>query len=114
MRSDDTKNDKPYFVITDENNFIEIMKDPIKFIKDNLQLHGGSLFKREDYNKTLNNFNKLGTWQSINMISETNDKEKKRANLCDDRIFKDYYKLTKLYDYCTPLHWLIDICRMYT
>ncbi|MEY2811428.1 MAG: hypothetical protein RI991_423 [Bacteroidota bacterium] len=48
-----------------------------KFIKDNLQLHGGSLFKREDYNKTLNNFNKLGTWQSINMISETNDKEKK-------------------------------------
>ena len=26
-----------------------------------------------------------------------NDKEKKRANLCDDRIFKDYYKLTKLY-----------------
>ena len=33
MRSDDTKNDKPYFVITDENNFIEIMKDPIKFIK---------------------------------------------------------------------------------
>jgi outer membrane protein assembly factor BamA len=48
-----------------------------KFITDNLQLHSGSLFKREDYNKTLNNFNKLGTWQSINMISETNDKEKK-------------------------------------
>ena len=48
-----------------------------KFIKDNIQLHNGSLFKREDYNKTLNNFNKLGTWQSINMISETNDKDKK-------------------------------------
>ena len=48
-----------------------------KFIKDNLQLQTGTLFKREDYNKTLNNFNKLGTWQSINMISETNDKEKK-------------------------------------
>jgi outer membrane protein assembly factor BamA len=48
-----------------------------KFIKDNLQLQSGSLFKREDYNKTLNNFNKLGTWQSINIISETNDKEKK-------------------------------------
>ena len=48
-----------------------------KFIKDNIQLQPGSLYKREDYNKTLNNFNKLGTWQSINMISETNDKEKK-------------------------------------
>lgn len=48
-----------------------------KFIKDNIQLQSGALFKREDYNKTLNNFNKLGTWQSINMISESNDKEKK-------------------------------------
>jgi outer membrane protein assembly factor BamA len=48
-----------------------------KFIKDNIQLQPGSLYKRDDYNKTLNNFNKLGTWQSINMISETNDKEKK-------------------------------------
>lgn len=48
-----------------------------KFIKDNIQLQSGTLFKREDYNKTLNNFNKLGTWQSINMISESNDKEKK-------------------------------------
>lgn len=48
-----------------------------KFIKDNIQLQPGSLFKRDDYNRTLNNFNKLGTWQSINMISETNDKEKK-------------------------------------
>ena len=48
-----------------------------KFIIDNIQLQTGNLFKREDYNRTLNNFNKLGTWQSINMTSETDDIEKK-------------------------------------
>jgi hypothetical protein len=48
-----------------------------QFIRDNVQLSPGSLFKREDYNKTLNNFNKLGTWQSINMVADANDKEKK-------------------------------------
>lgn len=48
-----------------------------KFIKDNIQLKPGELFKREDYNRTLNNFNKLGTWQSINMLAETNDTTKK-------------------------------------
>ena len=48
-----------------------------QFIRDNVQLSPGSLFKREDYNKTLNNFNKLGTWQSINMVADANDQEKK-------------------------------------
>jgi len=47
-----------------------------QFIKDNILLQPGNVFRREEYNKTLNNFNKLGTWQSINMVSETNDKEK--------------------------------------
>lgn len=47
------------------------------FIKNNIQLKPGALFKRDDYNKTLNNFNKLGTWQSINMITETNDTTKR-------------------------------------
>jgi outer membrane protein assembly factor BamA len=48
-----------------------------QFIRDNVQLTPGSMFKREDYNKTLNNFNKLGTWQSINMVADANDQEKK-------------------------------------
>ena len=48
-----------------------------QFIRDNVQLTPGNLFKRDDYNKTLNNFNKLGTWQSINMVAEANDQEKK-------------------------------------
>ena len=48
-----------------------------QFIKENVELTPGNLFKREDYNRTLNNFNKLGTWQSINMFGEVNDQEKK-------------------------------------
>ena len=48
-----------------------------EFIKENILLKPGNLFKREDFNKTLNNFNRLGAWQSINMTSEVNDFTKK-------------------------------------
>lgn len=47
------------------------------FIKENILLKPGNLFRREDFNKTLNNFNRLGAWQSINMTSEVNDLNKK-------------------------------------
>lgn len=48
-----------------------------EFIKENILLKPGNLFKRDDFNKTLNNFNRLGAWQSINMTSEVNDITKK-------------------------------------
>jgi outer membrane protein assembly factor BamA len=48
-----------------------------EFIKENILLKPGNLFRREDFNRTLNNFNRLGAWQSINMTSEVNDFTKK-------------------------------------
>ncbi len=49
------------------------------FIKSQIQLKPGSIFKREDYSRTLNNFNKLGPWQNINLAGFVND-EKKQLN----------------------------------
>jgi outer membrane protein assembly factor BamA len=44
-----------------------------RFIRENILLKSGGMFNRDDYNRTLNNFNRLGTWQNINMISETDE-----------------------------------------
>ena len=46
------------------------------FIRENILLSPGALFKRDLYNKTLNNFNRLGTWQSINIQSDPIDSMK--------------------------------------
>lgn len=43
------------------------------FIKNNILLKPGAPFNRQDYSKTLNNFNKLGAWQNINIASAAND-----------------------------------------
>ena len=49
------------------------------FIKEQVLLEPGHLYKRENYSKTLNNFNKLGAWQNINLSSEPDD-EKRMLN----------------------------------
>ena len=46
------------------------------FIVDNIMLKPGALFSRDDYSKTLNNFNKLGAWQNINVNSAADDTKK--------------------------------------
>ena len=43
------------------------------FIKSFIELRHDEYYKRENYSKTLNNFNKLGAWQNINLTSETID-----------------------------------------
>jgi hypothetical protein len=43
------------------------------FIKSFIELRHGEYFKRENYSRTLNNFNKLGAWQNINLTTETID-----------------------------------------
>ncbi|MFN5812869.1 MAG: hypothetical protein ACK46B_02000, partial [Bacteroidota bacterium] len=47
------------------------------FIKENIAMKPGSLFKRDDYSRTLNNFNKLGTWQNINITNKVDETNKK-------------------------------------
>ena len=49
------------------------------FIKEQVLLEPGDLYRRENYSKTLNNFNKLGAWQNINLSSEPDD-EKRMLN----------------------------------
>ncbi|MFN5422468.1 MAG: BamA/TamA family outer membrane protein [bacterium] len=46
------------------------------FILSNILLKPGAIFNRNDYSKTLNNFNKLGAWQNINVNSEADDVNK--------------------------------------
>lgn len=46
------------------------------FIKQNIVMQPGSFFRREDYSKTVNNFNKLGTWQYINIINKVDEQKK--------------------------------------
>ena len=46
------------------------------FISKYIELIPGTVFKRENYSKTLNNFNKLGAWQNINISSEIDDLKK--------------------------------------
>ena len=43
------------------------------FIKSFIELRHDEYYKRENYSKTLNNFNKLGAWQNINLSTETID-----------------------------------------
>lgn len=43
------------------------------FIKKNIVMKPGAYFRREDYSKTLNNFNKLGTWQNINIANKVDE-----------------------------------------
>lgn len=47
-----------------------------EFILSNIILKPGAIFNRNDYSKTLNNFNKLGAWQNINVNSEADDVRK--------------------------------------
>jgi hypothetical protein len=47
-----------------------------EFIKEHVLLDPGELYKRENYSKTLNNFNKLGSWQNINLSSEPDDEKR--------------------------------------
>lgn len=46
------------------------------FIREQILLNPGELYKRENYSKTLNNFNKLGAWQNINLSSEPDDEKR--------------------------------------
>ncbi len=46
------------------------------FILSNIMLKPGAIFNRNDYSKTLNNFNKLGAWQNINVNSDVDDIKK--------------------------------------
>lgn len=43
------------------------------FIKSNIVLRPGAPFNRQDYSKTLNNFNKLGSWQNISINAAADD-----------------------------------------
>jgi outer membrane protein assembly factor BamA len=43
------------------------------FIADQVELKPGLLYTRERYSQTLNNFNRLGAWQNINIQSENID-----------------------------------------
>lgn len=43
------------------------------FIAGQIELTPGSTFTLDKYSKTLNNFNRLGAWQNINLQSESND-----------------------------------------
>lgn len=43
------------------------------FIRSNISMVPGSLFKRDDYNKTIGNFNKMDVWQNINLLTESID-----------------------------------------
>jgi outer membrane protein insertion porin family len=43
------------------------------FITRFIELKPGELYKQENYSQTLNNFNRLGVWSTINIISRVND-----------------------------------------
>jgi outer membrane protein assembly factor BamA len=47
------------------------------FIARQIELKPGNVYSQEDFSKTLNNFNRLGAWQSINIIPRANDTTKK-------------------------------------
>jgi outer membrane protein assembly factor BamA len=46
------------------------------FIARYIELKPGQTFKQENFSKTLNNFNKLGVWQNINIFPRANDSAK--------------------------------------
>jgi outer membrane protein assembly factor BamA len=43
------------------------------FVARQIELKPGLYYTRDKYSRTLNNFNRLGTWQNINIISQTVD-----------------------------------------
>ena len=47
------------------------------YIARQIDLKPGKLFERENYSQTLNNFNRLGAWQNINILSYTTDSTSK-------------------------------------
>ena len=61
------KNNEGFRIVSVENTF------DAAFIARQIELKPGKMFNREDYSKTLNNFNRLGAWQNINILSATND-----------------------------------------
>jgi hypothetical protein len=44
-----------------------------EFVARQVELKPGQSFTRDQYSRTLNNFNRLGAWQNINIISQTTD-----------------------------------------
>lgn len=71
---EEVKSDSNFIVIKSLHNTFNSA-----FIKQQVVLEPGELYKRENYSKTLNNFNKLGAWQNINLSSEPDD-EKRMLN----------------------------------
>jgi outer membrane protein assembly factor BamA len=47
------------------------------FITQQVELKPGMIYDRDKYSQTLNNFNRLGAWQNINIFSRTEDSTKK-------------------------------------
>ena len=43
------------------------------FINSQILIRPGNVYTRESYNKTINQLNKLGVWQNINIITDVND-----------------------------------------
>jgi outer membrane protein assembly factor BamA len=68
---DEVKSDSSFIIIKSLHNTFNS-----SFIKDQVLLEPGELYKRENYSKTLNNFNKLGAWQNINLSSEPDDEKR--------------------------------------
>jgi outer membrane protein assembly factor BamA len=54
-------------IITEHNTFAP------EFIARQIALRPGETYTREKYSQTLNNFNRLGAWQNINIISDNVD-----------------------------------------
>lgn len=46
------------------------------FVSRQIELKPGEVYSQENFSKTLNNFNRLGAWQSINIIPRANDSTK--------------------------------------
>lgn len=70
FNSDSLSINKPLEVISLHNTFNS------KFIASNISMTPGNVFRREDYNKTIGNFNKLDVWQNINLITDAIDSTK--------------------------------------
>ncbi|MDX2047155.1 MAG: BamA/TamA family outer membrane protein [Chitinophagaceae bacterium] len=56
-----------YRIVSAENLF-----DPA-FVAKQIELKPGELYSEKKYSQTLNNFNRLGAWQNINLLSRTAD-----------------------------------------
>lgn len=48
-----------------------------EFIKSQILIKPGNVYNRENYNKTINQLNKLGVWQNINITTDVNDSSKR-------------------------------------